>query len=449
MKLGLSLCLKAGFRQGVIYSQKRRIFYVKNQIIISTHHKIIFILGCILVIAGCANVDTKKIPIEVPEIHPGILAGYLQQDSLPNSLALIPPPPAQGSAALAFDEEVSRKALALRDTPRWELSIEDANLMFPEAAGAFSCALGIPITEQDTPHLYMLLRRSAADAGLSTYTAKKHYQRKRPFMINGEPVCTPEEEEGLRKDGSYPSGHTALGWAWALILTEIAPDRADAILARGRAFGESRNVCNVHWHSDVAEGRFMGAATVAKLHANPAFRDEIEAAKTEFAAVRARGLKSTRDCQAEADALTYRLDKQAIKEAEHAGEVKIILSWHGDYPIAQLQLLPEMQREQGVGFIDDSETFTKVWKAFKPDEDVPEIDFKSNLVLFVRNKQFYNSIRIGKVNLNNGVAELLAMETMSAIPIENKVSMSMVIIPRKGITAIKTDGNIITVNGGN
>lgn len=267
--------------------------------------KILLVLVCIAITAGCAGFEGQSKLAAVPEIHPGILAGYLQPEALPNSLALIPPPPAKASAALALDEEVSRKSLALRGTPRWELATEDANLMFPQAAGTFSCALGVPITEQDTPHLYMLLRRTLADAALSTYTAKNHYQRTRPFMENGEPVCTPEDEEGLRKDGSYPSGHTAIGWAWALILTEIAPDRADAILARGRAFGESRNVCNVHWQSDVLEGRFMGAAAVARLHANPAFRAEIEAAKAELAAVRAKGLKPTRDCQAEADALAH------------------------------------------------------------------------------------------------------------------------------------------------
>lgn len=264
-------------------------------------------MALILAIAGCASVDTVKIPTQVPEIHPGLLAGYLKPEVLPNSLELIPPPPVDGSAVFAFDEEVSQKAVVLQDTPRWKLATDDANLMFPETAGTFSCALGIPVTEKETPHLYMLLRRSAADAGLSTYTAKKHYQRKRPFMMNGQPVCTPEEEELLRKDGSYPSGHTALGWAWALILTEIAPDRADAILARGRAFGESRNVCNAHWHSDVAEGRFMGAATVARLHADPVFRAELEAAKSEYKAAVTKGLTPSRDCDAEAEALAILL----------------------------------------------------------------------------------------------------------------------------------------------
>ena len=269
--------------------------------------KILLTLAIILAIAGCASVDTVKIPAEVPEIHPGLLAGYLSPEELPNSLALIPPPPADGSSALAFDEEVSQKTLKLQDTPRLELATDDANLMFPEAAGTFSCALGIPITKQDTPHLYMLLRRTLTDAGLSTYTAKNHYQRERPFMVNVAPVCTPDEEEDLRKDGSYPSGHTAAGWAWALILTEIAPERADEILARGRAFGESRNICNAHWHSDVAEGRFMGAATVARLHADPVFCAELDAAKIEYEAAVVKGLTPTRACQAEADALDRHL----------------------------------------------------------------------------------------------------------------------------------------------
>jgi len=175
--------------------------------------------------------------------------------------------------------------------------------MSPKAADTFSCALGIPITERNTPHLYMLLRRTLADAGLSTYTAKNHYQRRRPFMVNNAPICTPEEEEKLRKDGSYPSGHTAIGWAWALILTEIAPEQADAILACGRAFGESRVVCNVHWHSDVVAGRFMGAATVARLHADPGFRAEIEAAKRELEAARRGGYTPPGDCQVETEAL--------------------------------------------------------------------------------------------------------------------------------------------------
>ena len=47
----------------------------------------------------------------------------------------------------------------------------------------------------------------------------------------------------------------------------------------------------------------MGAATVARLHADATFRGDLEAAKAEVAAIRAKGLPATGDCKAEAAAL--------------------------------------------------------------------------------------------------------------------------------------------------
>ena len=240
---------------------------------------------------------------QIPEVKPGILQGYLDTKTLPNSLNLIPVAPIQGSAAQKLDNAVSKKYLALQGTPRWEMATKEADLSFPNAAQIFSCALGVPVNEELTPHLYLLLRRTVADAGLATYTAKKHYQRVRPFMLNRKPICTPEDREVLKNDGSHPSGHTAVGWAWALILTEIVPEHSDVILVRGRAFGESRIICNVHWHSDVVEGRFMGASVVAKLHSDPQFLSDLEMAKKELASLYTKGVKSPNDCKFESDAL--------------------------------------------------------------------------------------------------------------------------------------------------
>jgi len=125
------------------------------------------------------------------------------------------------------------------------------------------------------------------------------------------------------------------------------------------------------------------------------------------------------------------------------GPAEILQSWHGDFPVAQLDLLPDGQQEQGIGFIGDAPTFEGVWKAFEPGEDVPEIDFKGHLVFFARNTQFYNRIRIGQVNVTEGVAEVLAMETMSALPIEENVAMSMAVVARQGITALQTGDETI------
>ena len=105
---------------------------------------------------------------QIPEIKPGILQGYLDSKTLPDSLGLIPEAPIQGSAAQTLDNAVSKKYLSLQGTPRWEMATRDADLSFPNAAQIFSCALGVPVNEEQTPHLYLLLRRTVADAGLAT-----------------------------------------------------------------------------------------------------------------------------------------------------------------------------------------------------------------------------------------------------------------------------------------
>jgi acid phosphatase (class A) len=257
---------------------------------------------------GCNNSKDARSKLgQVPEFHPelglGALQGYLDPKALPDSLALIPPPPLDGSAALAHDEEVARSTFPLRDTPRFALAASDFDLKLPHLTSDFSCALNAPITKEDTPYLYTLMSRAFSDLAMSTYAAKNHYQRKRPFQQNNQPMGVSEARAFLEKDASYPSGHTAIGWGYALILTEISPDRDNELLARGRAFGESRTVVNHHWYSDVVWGRFMGAATVARLHADPTFSADLEAARAEVATIRAKGVAPTGDCKAEASAL--------------------------------------------------------------------------------------------------------------------------------------------------
>lgn len=229
--------------------------------------------------------------------------GYLQGAAIPDSQALSPPPPAPGSAWAALDEAIARQATALRGSARFAQAGADADLRFPAGAGQFSCALGVAVDSEHTPALYRLLQRSLIDASAATRAAKNHYRRPRPFMVNGEPTCTPDDEPHLRGSGSYPSGHTAIGWAWALILSEIAPERATALLERGRNYGQSRLVCNVHWYSDVQQAQTLGAATVARLHDNAGFVADLAAARQEIAAARAQALPIPRDCTAEAEAL--------------------------------------------------------------------------------------------------------------------------------------------------
>lgn len=250
-----------------------------------------------------ANARTAAGPMVPQSPPPRLVAGYLKPGTGPDSLVIVPPPPVPGSAAQERDLAASKDGLALRGSARWALATRDADLFSPGSAGTFSCAAGIAIGPAETPKLNQLLRRAGTDLALSTSATKRKYMRPRPFTQNGQPICTPADETLLRGDGSYPSGHSAIGYGWSLILAEVLPDRAAQLVARGRAFGDSRRVCNVHWLSDVEEGRIMGAAMVARLHADATFLADIDAAKAEARSVVAAAKGPGRDCASEAAAL--------------------------------------------------------------------------------------------------------------------------------------------------
>ena len=84
---------------------------------------------------------------------------------------------------------------------------------------------------------------------------------------------------------------TAAGWAWALVLSEVAPERRDQLVARGIDYGKSRSICNVHWLSDVQASQIIGSAAVAQLHTDPVFRADLRAAALEVKALREQGRK--------------------------------------------------------------------------------------------------------------------------------------------------------------
>ncbi len=154
-----------------------------------------------------------------------------------------------------------------------------------DAFSAFAPVLGAEFTSDDYPRTDHVFNRLRAPLGAAILLAKNRYARQRPFVSDDTlPTCI-EPTTQLRASGSYPSGHAAFGWAWALLLAELVPSRADALLQRGRDYGDSRVVCGVHFPSDVDAGRVIAAAAIARLHAEPTFRRELEDARLELARV--------------------------------------------------------------------------------------------------------------------------------------------------------------------
>lgn len=257
--------------------------------------KILFPLTLILLVGGAATAQQPASPPAQTRLG----SGYLKGAAMPAANTLLPPPPSEGSRALARDQKAERKALALHRTKRWDLATSDADLFTPKATSAFSCAAGVVIGKAETPKIDALLRKAGSDFGLSTYPVKTKYMRQRPFVGNGKPICTPDYDAVLRNDGSYPSGHAAIGYGWGMILAEILPKRKRELLARGADFADSRRICNVHFKSDIEAGGVMAKAVVQALLADPVFQTDLAAAKAEAKLL----APAKADCAAEKAAL--------------------------------------------------------------------------------------------------------------------------------------------------
>ncbi len=202
---------------------------------------------------------------------------------MPNMMVFMPGPP--DSTSVAFANDVNRyywgKEMR-KDIERADQAIRDAEYGLQTILEEFEDAFGMKITKEDTPEIYKVLLEGTATCDSICTKPKREYRRRRPFMVFNEQTLTPEDEESLRRNGSYPSGHTLLGWSSALLMMEINPDRANEILARGYRYGENRIVVGAHWQSDTDAARLAASVAYARLHTSERFLEQMKKARKEF-----------------------------------------------------------------------------------------------------------------------------------------------------------------------
>lgn len=226
--------------------------------------------------------------------------GYLSADHMPDGLTILPPPPGLPSPLHKADRALFAQTRRLKGTPRWALAKADVE---SDAFTHFACALGMKLTAASAPQTARLLDRAGTSGVVDP--VKSFYLVPRPYLGTRAPICQPRTRH-LAANGDYPSGHAAGGWMEALILAELVPDRATEILARGRAYGESRVICGAHSHSAVVAGWLAGAAATAALHGSAEFRADLEAARAELVRIRRESpAPDASACQAERAALAH------------------------------------------------------------------------------------------------------------------------------------------------
>ena len=209
---------------------------------------------------------------------------YFGKDDMPDGTVYLPRHPRPGTAEFTRDSLQYEWGKSVRETERGAQAKRDADCSPQGMAKYYSGVMGVSI-EDSLPALYHLLGRVCPTASNATSRVKRHYNRTRPFVHFGESSLTPDDEKELRRNGSYPSGHTAIGWATALVLMEICPEIQDTLLALGYEFGQSRVICGVHYQSDVDAGRMVGGAVLSLMHRSAEFEADMKAAKDEIAKV--------------------------------------------------------------------------------------------------------------------------------------------------------------------
>jgi len=208
---------------------------------------------------------------------------YFSIDEMPDLVQCLPAPPDTTSIDFAHDVMRYMWGKTMRqDAERAVIAERDAIWDLDTLAAIFSEPFGLEISKEETPEIYKAFVNGIATIELIRIRPKAHFMRKRPFDRFNEHMYTTWEEESLRGEGSYPSGHTIRGWAAALILAEINPAVANELFRRGWDYGESRVIVGAHWQSDVDASRPAASIGYSLLQTAPAYREQMARAKEEF-----------------------------------------------------------------------------------------------------------------------------------------------------------------------
>ena len=209
---------------------------------------------------------------------------YFELDQLPKLIDIMPAPPAFDSHEFANDvvryawgkqqrQDPDRVALAIADA-EWD----DHAKLFLQWKDAF----GLEINETNTPEIWKLMETSLATTDPMRKETKAFYHRQRPFERFDDAMPSHEEDE-LRGEGSYPSGHSLRGWGISLLLAQIAPQRAAEIFSRGWDYCNSRVIVGAHWQSDVDASRTAASIGFCALQGSPEFIAQMKKAQAEYA----------------------------------------------------------------------------------------------------------------------------------------------------------------------
>jgi acid phosphatase (class A) len=187
---------------------------------------------------------------------------------------LLPPTPTPDSAQQKRDLADVLAVQQARTQAQGERALYDAT------AGTFGFAdvLGPNFTAEKLPTVAAFFGKVRGDGAVAFSAGKDVWNRPRPYEVSKEVKPLGDLPGG----SSYPSGSSTQGYLTAIVLANMVPEKATALFARGREFGDNRVVLGVHFPSDIEAGRLAATALAAAMLQDPAFLKDFAAAKSEL-----------------------------------------------------------------------------------------------------------------------------------------------------------------------
>ena len=245
---------------------------------------------------------------------------FYSDDVRARALMWLPEPPELTSGEFANDFYFYHWGITQRDEATTERALSDEAEMLVDV---FSEAMGIQLSREATPNIVFLAESATTDANMAKNLVKNYYKRQRPFAKFNEPSLKPETDEEEALTYSYPSGHSANGWMFALVLASIAPDRAEQLFARVREFAMNRVICGHHWKSDIDAGLMLSAGIFATVVGTKEYQELLVKAQQEYKEKtgQAVGVKSTVTVEHPTDR-AYHLDGTQANEGSRGIVIK-------------------------------------------------------------------------------------------------------------------------------
>jgi acid phosphatase (class A) len=178
---------------------------------------------------------------------------------------LLPPPPDPGSPEARVDMRDVSAAVAARSPSE----LLEARETSERTVFFFAPSIGSGFTAERLPLTAAFFARVSSDVKRIIASAKQYWERPRP-------------DGAAKKHGSYPSGHAAFASSTAIVLSQLLPEKRDAIFSQARVFAANRILLGLHYPTDVASGWTAGTLAAYVMMHDPAFRRDFARVRDEL-----------------------------------------------------------------------------------------------------------------------------------------------------------------------